>query len=99
MPTAPQMKNRGLIAGWLLMGAICRTAAAERTADATTVAAAAAWRPLLDEKLSAWEIWMGSPHLSVAGLPEGTSKSANARGNPPMGLGNDPKHVFYVRLE
>ncbi|MDP9175304.1 MAG: DUF1080 domain-containing protein [Planctomycetota bacterium] len=57
------------------------------------------WRPLLDEKLSAWEIWMGSPHLSVQGLPEGTPKSANARSGPPMGLGNDPKHVFTVEME
>jgi len=59
----------------------------------------AAWRPLLDEKLSAWESWMGSPHQSVEGLPAGTAKSANGRGSPPMGLGNDPKNVFTVRVE
>ena len=59
----------------------------------------AGWRPLLDETLSAWEIWMGSPHASVAGLPDGTPRSANGRSGPPMGLGNDPKQVFSVRLE
>ena len=57
------------------------------------------WRSLLDEKLSAWEIWMGSPHQSVPDLPEGTPRSTNGRSGPPMGLGNDPKHVFTVTLE
>ena len=42
---------------------------------------------------------MGSPHVSVQGLPDGTPKSANARGTPPMGLGNDPKHVFTVDMD
>jgi hypothetical protein len=56
------------------------------------------WRSLLDEKLSGWEIWMGVPHTSVQGLPEGTPKSFNGRTGVPMGLGNDPNHVFTVRL-
>jgi len=57
------------------------------------------WRSLLDEKLSAWEIWMGVPHESVTGLPPGTSTSTNGRTGIPMGLGNDPKHVFTVSTE
>ncbi|MBC7783469.1 MAG: ThuA domain-containing protein [Burkholderiales bacterium] len=59
----------------------------------------AQWRSLLDEKLTAWELWMGSPHVTVDGLPEGTAKSANARGAPAMGLGNDPKRIFTTEIE
>ncbi len=42
---------------------------------------------------------MGSPHESVQGLPPGTPKSANGRSGLPMGLGNDPKHVFSVQMD
>lgn len=57
------------------------------------------WRSLLDEKLSAWEIWMGVPHESITGLPPGTGTSTNGRTGTPMGLNNDPKHVFTVSME
>ncbi len=57
------------------------------------------WRSLLNEKLSEWEIWMGVPHQSVTGLPPGTPTSTNGRSGTPMGLGNDPKHVFTVSME
>ena len=42
------------------------------------------WRSLLDEELSDWEIWMGVPHVSVSGLPEGTPRSTNGRTGTPM---------------
>ena len=57
------------------------------------------WRSLLDEKLSHWEIWMGVPHQSVQGLPPGTVTSFNGHDGTPLGLNNDPKHVFTVRVE
>ena len=57
------------------------------------------WRPLLDEKLTSWELWMGVPRQTVAGLPEGTPTSASGRDGTPLGLNNDPKHVFSIRVE
>ena len=64
-----------------------------RAADPVT---APKWTPLLDEKLSSWEIWMGVPHQTVTGLPEGTPTSPDGHQGTPLGLGNDPKHVFSV---
>jgi hypothetical protein len=57
------------------------------------------WRPLLDEKLTAWELWMGVPRRTVVGLPEGTPTSATGHDGTPLGLNNDPKHVFSIRME
>ena len=59
----------------------------------------AGWRPLLDEKLTSWELWMGVPHRTVVGLPEGTPTSATGHEGTPLGLNNDPKHVFSIRME
>jgi len=56
-------------------------------------------RPLLDQKLSAWELWMGVPHQSVTGLPPGTPTSPDGHKGIPLGLNNDPKHVFSIRME
>jgi len=56
-------------------------------------------RPLLDEKLTLWELWMGVPHESVVGLPEGTPTSPTGHDGTPLGLNNDPKHVFNLRME
>lgn len=53
------------------------------------------WTDLLDSKLSQWELWMGVPHASVQGLPEGTPQ-ANGNKGTPLGLANDPKKVFSV---
>ena len=39
--------------------------------------------------------WMGVPHTSVKGLPEGTPQSDSNKGTP-LGLENDPKKVFSV---
>ena len=57
------------------------------------------WIPLLDAKLTRWELWMGVPHESVQGLPPGTPTSPNGHKGTPLGLSNDPKHVFTVRME
>jgi hypothetical protein len=57
------------------------------------------WRPLLDQKLSSWELWMGVPHQTVVGLPPGTPTSPDGHEGIPLGLNNDPKHVFSVRIE
>lgn len=54
------------------------------------------WTMLLDGDLSQWEIWMGVPHTSVTGLPEGTPQSNDYRTGTPLGLGNDPKGVFSM---
>jgi len=57
------------------------------------------WRPLLDQKLTSWELWMGVPHRTVVGLPQGTPTSATGHEGTPLGLNNDPKHVFSIRME
>lgn len=51
---------------------------------------------LFDTSLSQWEVWIGVPHTSVEGLPEGTKTSDDFRKGEPMGLGNDPKKVFSM---
>jgi len=57
---------------------------------------APAWQPLLDRNLSQWEVWIGVPHASVAGLPPGTAQSDNVTKGSPLGLNQDPKKVFSV---
>lgn len=54
------------------------------------------WTNLLDPKLSQWELWMGVPHTSVKGVPEGTPQSDDYNKGTPLGLGNDPKKVFSM---
>ena len=49
---------------------------------------------LLDDKLSRWYKWLGVPHFSVTGLPDGTPKGDGENGIP-LGM-NDPKNVFQV---
>ena len=64
-----------------------------------TNACADEWEMLLDKDLSKWEVWMGIPHTSITGLPEGTYTSDHlwiAMGQA-MGLNNDPKKVFSVK--
>lgn len=55
---------------------------------------ASGWSSLLDAKLSQWETFIGVPHTTVTGLPEGTYQSDNVNKGTPMGLGNDPKKIF-----
>ncbi|MEO0793632.1 MAG: DUF1080 domain-containing protein [Verrucomicrobiota bacterium] len=54
------------------------------------------WESLLDPELSKFEIWMGVPHATVVGLPEGTYQSDNVHKGTPMGLDNDVKGVFTI---
>ena len=49
---------------------------------------------LLDDNLSRWYSWLGVPHFSVTGLPDGTPKGDGENGIP-LGM-NDPKNVFQV---
>lgn len=57
------------------------------------------WKPLLDESLSQWEIFMGVPHESVdvPGFPKSSSK--DSRSGTPIGLGKDPLGVFSTKQE
>lgn len=57
------------------------------------------WKPLFDTKLSNWELWMGVPHKTVTGLPPGTPLSDDGHNGTPLGLNNDPLHVFSVRTD
>lgn len=60
--------------------------------------AEAEWKPLLDAKLSQWEVWVGSPHVTVKDLPPGTPQSEDGHEGPPLGP-EDPKRVFTTREE
>jgi hypothetical protein len=57
------------------------------------------WVPLLDSKLSKWEVFTGVPHTSVEGLPAGTYQSEEVREGTPIGLGKDPKTVYSTYEE
>ena len=54
------------------------------------------WRPLLDLELSNFETFIGVPHTSVKGLPEGTFQAEKPTRGTPMGLDADVKKVFTV---
>lgn len=69
------------------------------SAVAQTPVSTNGWRPLFDERLSAWELWMGVPHVTVTNLPAGTPTSRDGHEGTPLGLNNDPKRVFTVRME
>jgi len=63
-----------------------------------THAAEGDWRPLLNEKLTGWEVWLGRPHPSIRGLP--ANLPADEKGKKlPLGLANDPKGVFTMQME
>jgi len=57
------------------------------------------WKPLLDATLSNWELWMGVPHKTVTGLPPGTPVSEDGHEGTPLGLNNDPLHVFTIQTD
>ena len=57
------------------------------------------WTNLIDPELSQWETFIGVPHATVKGLPEGTPQSDNVTKGEPLGLGNDPKNVFSTIQE
>lgn len=50
----------------------------------------------LDTNLSQFEKWIGVPHKTVEGLPEGTFQSNNVTKGTALGLNNDIKNVFSV---
>ena len=54
------------------------------------------WTCLLDKDLSHFDTWLGVPHTSVEGLPEGTPRSNDFRSGTPLGLNRDPTRVFSV---
>lgn len=54
------------------------------------------WKLLLDKNMTHWEKFMGIPHSSVKGLPEGTFQSENVHKGTPLGLNNDPKNVISM---
>lgn len=90
----------------LLLGVAAGSAADEPMPDAAAklgVAPAgvltAKWKPLLDPKLSSWELWMGVPHKTVTGLPPGTPVSEDGHEGTPLGLNNDPLHVFTIQTK
>jgi hypothetical protein len=56
------------------------------------------WKPLLDAKLSNWELWMGAPYTVTTG-PAGAQIVKDWVTEPALGLNNDPKHVFSMRTE
>ncbi|MEM9419998.1 MAG: DUF1080 domain-containing protein [Planctomycetota bacterium] len=72
----------------VLMAAGCSTTAYVKKDDRSVA--------LLDMELSQWEIWMGIPHETVEGLPEGTFQSDNVHKGEPMGLNKDVKNVFTM---
>lgn len=52
---------------------------------------------LLDKELSQFETWIGIPHSTVKGLPEGTFQSNNVwQDGKPMGLNVDSKKIYSV---
>ena len=54
---------------------------------------------LLDENLSQFDKWLGVPHVTVTGLPDGTYQSDNVHKGTALGLNNDIKDVFTVSKE
>tara|TARA_R110002049_G_scaffold46851_2_gene135897 strand:+ start:8339 stop:9193 length:855 start_codon:yes stop_codon:yes gene_type:complete len=49
---------------------------------------------LLDANLTNFEKYIGVPHITVIGLPEGTYQSETVTKGKPLGLNNDLKNVF-----
>ncbi|MEM6911561.1 MAG: DUF1080 domain-containing protein [Verrucomicrobiota bacterium] len=54
---------------------------------------------LLDAELSQFEIWVGVPHATVKGLPEGTFQSRNVHKGRPIGFDRELKGIFTVQRE
>lgn len=56
------------------------------------------WRPLLNEKLTGWEVWLGRPHPSIEGLPADLPLDEKGK-KLPLGLNNDLKGVFTIKTQ
>jgi len=65
-------------------------------AAVATAAEEPTFQPLLDEKLSQWEKWLGVPHRSYE-VP-GYVRGATAKEDPVLGLNRDPLGVFSARI-
>ena len=82
------------------MSGLALTAEAQTPLSAPKKSAAASSQTdLLDASLSQWEVFIGVPHSSVTGLPEGTLKSGDVTKGTPLGVNNDPKKVFSTITE
>lgn len=57
------------------------------------------WKPLLDAELSQFETWIGVPHSSVKGLPEGTYQSDDVHSGTPLGMHPKGKQIFSTITE
>ncbi|MDO5971883.1 DUF1080 domain-containing protein [Flavivirga aquimarina] len=53
-------------------------------------------KTLFDKDLSNFDIWLGTPHSTVTGLPEGTYQSDKIGSGNPIGLNNNLKDVFSI---
>lgn len=51
---------------------------------------------LLDKELSRFEVWVGVPHSSVKGLPEGTYQSSDVNHGTPLGLNVESPKIFTM---
>src|SRR5687768_7090328 len=54
------------------------------------------WQPLLDRNLTNWDIFIGVPQADIT-VPGYTEESRQKQ--LPLGLNNDPLHVFSVQEE
>lgn len=95
-PRPITMKNTTALLCSLLC-ALSTSAFAAATPAASSAAAGST--DLLDASLSQWEIFIGVPHSSVTGLPEGTHQSNDVTKGTPLGLNHDPKKVFTTFTE
>ncbi len=105
-PLIRYMKTNRHLIGALLCGlsasafaALTPSLGAAPAGPEKSTAAVASSTDLLDATLSQWEVFMGVPHSSVKGLPEGTYQSNDVTLGTPLGLNNDPKKVFTTLTE
>lgn len=76
-----------------------RSKKTEPKEEAPQQTAAPKFRDLLDPQLTLWDAWIGVPHKSIEipGMPAFTSE--DSRSGTPLGLNNDPLHVFSMIKE
>ncbi|AEE24452.1 protein of unknown function DUF1080 [Glaciecola sp. 4H-3-7+YE-5] len=94
---------RSLLCALGALSTLLFLAGCNQTQDEPAQASDNQWRYLLDSELSQWDAWMGVPHSTVNGLPEGTyqAENLNVNGDPSdaMGLNADVKSVFSVTVQ
>ncbi|MEO7796304.1 MAG: DUF1080 domain-containing protein [Opitutaceae bacterium] len=92
----PILRPVAIILGVGLIAFASRPVSAADAPARSESSAGGGWQNLLDPSLTHWELWMGTPHQSVQGLPPGTPLSPDAHNGTPLGLGRDPTHVFTL---